>query len=381
MRVLTADTRQVLVSRVVTWAAEEESPLAPKAGSEKRTSVPHVSPSNAHAGDEEAVNDESDDEHHLDAEATVESPVDGNARDNSGGNGSSTGDMRVNHGGNGTSTGDMREESGGNGTSTGDMRRNSGGNGASAGDVRGNASGRDSQPESECMEMLNHSGGSGDPSAGRSDHSTSADGSPSTSCQDSHQSSQGSPHGDVPQGTDTSGAEGGGTTPTDTEASHQPSKSAVTASRQLAPYMKDPQGQETQQYGRTRSQTRALQDRGLVSAAAHTGPDIKKELRKATAMYTALLCTGQGEPIGKLLKDVESAPRSLAEARRSFYSKLWEEAMMAEFGGLQASGTFVKSQLPEGRKPITSRWLYRWKSNEFGEITKPKARLVARGFS
>ena len=154
------------VSNGKSVTADEEASHAPKAGSEERTSTPNLSPSSARAGDEEAeeaVSDESDDELDPDAEVTVEDPVDGGVRDNSGRNGPSTGDMRDNISGNGTSSGHVRD--------------NIRGNGASSGDVRDNVSGRDSHPEGEYMEVLNHSGGSGDLSAGRSDHSTSADGS------------------------------------------------------------------------------------------------------------------------------------------------------------------------------------------------------------
>ena len=46
-------------------------------------------------------------------------------------------------------------------------------------------------------------------------------------------------------------------------------------------------------------------------------------------------------------------------------------------------GTFEflpKSQLPKGRKALTSRVVYRQKVNKEGKITKLKARLVVCGF-
>ena len=46
-------------------------------------------------------------------------------------------------------------------------------------------------------------------------------------------------------------------------------------------------------------------------------------------------------------------------------------------------GTFEflpKSQLPKGRKALTSRVVYCQKVNKEGKITKLKARLVVRGF-
>ena len=55
--------------------------------------------------------------------------------------------------------------------------------------------------------------------------------------------------------------------------------------------------------------------------------------------------------------------------------------MKAEYEGLKTTGTFVETEVPKGRKPVTSKWVFKWKVNEFGEVVKPKCRLVARGFT
>lgn len=36
---------------------------------------------------------------------------------------------------------------------------------------------------------------------------------------------------------------------------------------------------------------------------------------------------------------------------------------------------------PQGRSPAGAKWAYVWKLNGFGEVTKAKARLVAKWFS
>jgi hypothetical protein len=36
---------------------------------------------------------------------------------------------------------------------------------------------------------------------------------------------------------------------------------------------------------------------------------------------------------------------------------------------------------PKGRKPISTKWVFKIKRNVIGEIDKYKARLVAKGFS
>ena len=37
--------------------------------------------------------------------------------------------------------------------------------------------------------------------------------------------------------------------------------------------------------------------------------------------------------------------------------------------------------MPASANVVSARWVYAWKKDEEGFVTKPKARLVARGFS
>ena len=76
-------------------------------------------------------------------------------------------------------------------------------------------------------------------------------------------------------------------------------------------------------------------------------------------------------------------PQSLAEALKSPFSGQWLKAIEDELTQLLEYGTFQflpKNQLPRGRKPLTSKVVYRYKKNPSGDITKFKARLVVRGF-
>ena len=87
-------------------------------------------------------------------------------------------------------------------------------------------------------------------------------------------------------------------------------------------------------------------------------------------------------PIGKQPSDVESPPLSVAGVERSVYRKGWEEAMKLEFGGHIKTGTFsMVDRVPEGRKPVSSKWCFTYKTDKEGKITKLKARLIARGFT
>eukprot|EP00253_Pinus_taeda_P009952 PITA_09952 len=71
-------------------------------------------------------------------------------------------------------------------------------------------------------------------------------------------------------------------------------------------------------------------------------------------------------------------PQTYSEAKG--ISK-WEHAMEAEFQSLQKNHTWTLSDLPEGKKPISCKWVYKVKHNADGTQDKYKACLVARGVS
>jgi hypothetical protein len=55
--------------------------------------------------------------------------------------------------------------------------------------------------------------------------------------------------------------------------------------------------------------------------------------------------------------------------------------MQEEINSLKEMGTWDLVKLPNGRKIITCKWVIRKKLDKNGNISKFKARLVARGFS
>ena len=54
--------------------------------------------------------------------------------------------------------------------------------------------------------------------------------------------------------------------------------------------------------------------------------------------------------------------------------------MRSELAGHEANGTFSGDEVPEKINVITAKWVFTWKTDAEGLITKAKARLVARGF-
>ena len=58
----------------------------------------------------------------------------------------------------------------------------------------------------------------------------------------------------------------------------------------------------------------------------------------------------------------------------------YREAKKEELKSHEEKGTWEVVPLPEGIKPVTSRWVTTDKYGPDGKVTKHKARLVARGF-
>ena len=74
-------------------------------------------------------------------------------------------------------------------------------------------------------------------------------------------------------------------------------------------------------------------------------------------------------------------PTSVKEALASQQKAKWEEAMEAEMCSLQDNNVWELVELPKDRKPVGSKWVFKVKTNEDGEVNRYKARLVAQGFT
>lgn len=78
---------------------------------------------------------------------------------------------------------------------------------------------------------------------------------------------------------------------------------------------------------------------------------------------------------------VREEPTSYEEAISGSEQDLWKVAMTAEYKSLIKNGTWILEELPAGRTPISCKWVFRKKEDNAGNVTRFKARLVARGFS
>ncbi|CAI7874372.1 unnamed protein product [Closterium sp. NIES-53] len=73
-------------------------------------------------------------------------------------------------------------------------------------------------------------------------------------------------------------------------------------------------------------------------------------------------------------------PATLKEALESSDAEEWKKAMESELKSIKENGTWELVELPEGRKAITSKWLFKIKSDADGKIERYKSRLVAKGY-
>ncbi|CAI7874525.1 unnamed protein product [Closterium sp. NIES-53] len=73
-------------------------------------------------------------------------------------------------------------------------------------------------------------------------------------------------------------------------------------------------------------------------------------------------------------------PAIVEEALSGPQKEEWKAAMDAEFNSLIENGTWELVELPEGRRPSSSKWVFKVKSGADGALERFKSRLVAKGF-
>ncbi|CAI7744183.1 unnamed protein product [Closterium sp. NIES-54] len=71
---------------------------------------------------------------------------------------------------------------------------------------------------------------------------------------------------------------------------------------------------------------------------------------------------------------------TLKEALESSDAEEWKKAMEIELKSIEENGTWELVELLEGRKAITSKWLFNIKSDADGKVERYKSRLVAKGY-
>ncbi|KAK1609101.1 hypothetical protein QYE76_032774 [Lolium multiflorum] len=73
-------------------------------------------------------------------------------------------------------------------------------------------------------------------------------------------------------------------------------------------------------------------------------------------------------------------PATYEEAMMSPDSNKWQEAMKSEMGSMYDNKVWTLVELPDSRKAVENKWIFKRKTDADGNITVYKARLVAKGF-
>ena len=116
---------------------------------------------------------------------------------------------------------------------------------------------------------------------------------------------------------------------------------------------------------------------GLLShAALAQGMDTREAFDEATREHE--LPPPDADLLTAPASDVLT-PSTVAEAESSEHAAIWRCFRTREFRGLLQANTFGPAYQPIGNV-IDAKWLFSWKSDEFGWISTAKSRLVARGF-
>lgn len=74
-------------------------------------------------------------------------------------------------------------------------------------------------------------------------------------------------------------------------------------------------------------------------------------------------------------------PQDTEEALQRPDAQEWKSAMQVEFEALSYNRTWTLCDLPQGRKPIRCKWVFKTKRDLTGAIERYKARLVVKGYS
>ncbi|CAI7759683.1 unnamed protein product [Closterium sp. NIES-54] len=78
--------------------------------------------------------------------------------------------------------------------------------------------------------------------------------------------------------------------------------------------------------------------------------------------------------------EMPGEPATLKEALEGSDAEEWKKAIESELKSIEENGTWELVELPEGRKAMTSKWLFKIKSDADGKIERYKSRLVAKGY-
>jgi hypothetical protein len=74
-------------------------------------------------------------------------------------------------------------------------------------------------------------------------------------------------------------------------------------------------------------------------------------------------------------------PKTVKEALAGNDAAKWLASMESEIDNIESKGTWIETKLPQSRKAIGCKWVFKVKTDADGKVVKYKSRLVAQGFS
>ena len=87
------------------------------------------------------------------------------------------------------------------------------------------------------------------------------------------------------------------------------------------------------------------------------------------------------KPLTAVIDETVDDPTSYRQAMGSSDANLWQKAMDAEIRSMDKNSVWTLVDLPEGVKPIGSKWIFKRKRGPDGNVETYKARLVAKGYT
>ena len=110
--------------------------------------------------------------------------------------------------------------------------------------------------------------------------------------------------------------------------------------------------------------------------------DIVPEHKSAENKYGLRSRDGLKKPKRFQVNLVEiNIPQTYQEAKSSPEAEKWTEAISEELSSLEKNDTWDLQELPEDKRAISSKWVFKVQHNKAGQVSRFKARLCARGFS
>ncbi|CAI7890568.1 unnamed protein product [Closterium sp. NIES-53] len=116
--------------------------------------------------------------------------------------------------------------------------------------------------------------------------------------------------------------------------------------------------------------TAKVTKRSVQRGASPHGQQIANRKKRVAAAPSRLKYSRLGGPKQATVEEALSGPQK----------EEWKAAMDAEFNSLIENGTWELVDLPKGRRPISSKWVFKVKSGADGALERFKSRLVAKGF-